>query len=107
MSNIHMPLKEFFQVHNTLESGEIILDVRNPDEFAEGHIEGATNIPLPEIENRVGDLKNYKRIYIHCKRGGRAKTAFDKLVQAGLQNLVCISDAGMDSWIELGYPVKK
>jgi len=106
MSNTTMKLHDFFQAHKALKQGEIILDVRNPDEFAQGHIHGALNIPLPELPQRHGELKSYQRIYIHCKRGGRAKTAFGILEGAGLANLVCVDDAGMDLWVESGYPVQ-
>jgi rhodanese-related sulfurtransferase len=106
MSNTHMTLDEFYHLHNKLESSEVILDVRTVEEFTAGHIENALNIPLDQISGKINDLKKFKTIYIHCKRGGRARTAFEALSQMGLKNLVCIHDAGMDMWIEKGYPVK-
>lgn len=105
MSGLHMSLDDLYAKHGKLEKNEVVLDVRNPDEFAEAHISGALNIPLPELEARAQELKNYGMVYIHCKRGGRAKSALEVLQRAGLQNLTCISDAGMDAWIERGYPV--
>jgi rhodanese-related sulfurtransferase len=107
MSNTHLTLDEFYQLHKKLSQGEIILDVRTVEEFNQGHIENALNIPLDQVPGKVNELKNYQTIYIHCKRGGRARTAFDSLSQMGLKNLVCIHDAGMDMWIEKGYPIKK
>ena len=107
MSTNQMTLTEFYDLHHKLGAKEVILDVRRPDEFAEGHIEGALNIPLDQLPARLSELKDFSSIYIHCKRGGRAKSAFDVLSQLGLKNLVCIYDAGMDLWIEKGYPVKK
>ncbi len=107
MSNIMMTLKEFHDRHLKLDKKDVVLDVRNPDEFRDGHIKGAINFPLPEITSHIEELKKYNRIYIHCKRGGRAQTAFQLLVGAGLTNLVCINDAGMDLWISEGYPVEK
>ncbi len=105
MSNTTMKLHDFFQAHKALKTGEIILDVRNSDEFAQGHILGAVNIPLPELPQRHSELKGHQRIYLHCKRGGRAKTALGILEGAGFSNLVCVDDAGMDLWVESGYPV--
>ena len=106
LANTTLTLHELFTVHGKLTSEEIILDVRNPDEYALGHVPGSLNLPLPELPARSGELKSYARIYIHCKRGGRAKTARDLLASQGFTNLVCIDDAGMDLWIESGYPVK-
>jgi rhodanese-related sulfurtransferase len=106
MSNKTMTLDEFFNCHKSLNQDELILDVRRPEEFASGHIENARNIPVDEVAGFVDELRKYSAVYIHCKRGGRAKAAFDALSNAGLSNLVCIHDAGMDKWIESGYPVK-
>jgi rhodanese-related sulfurtransferase len=105
MSNTLMTLTDFADRHLNLGENDVILDVRNPDEFQAGHIKGALNIPLPEVGTRADELKKYHQVYIHCKRGGRAKTAFELLKSAGLENLVCIHDAGMDLWMENGHPV--
>ena len=86
MSNTLETVKDFHDRHLKLGKNDVILDVRNPDEFKEARIEGAVNIPLPEIMNHVEKLKGYDMVYIHCKRGGRAKTAFDALTNAGLKN---------------------
>lgn len=106
MSNKLMTLDEFFNLHKSLEKDEVILDVRRPDEFQAGHIEAARNIPVDQVAAFADELRKYKTVYIHCKRGGRAKAAFEALSNAGLSNLVCVHDAGMDQWIESGYPVK-
>jgi phage shock protein E len=104
MSNVQLTLQEFHEQHLQLGKNDVILDVRNPDEFKEAHIKGALNFPLPEVAQHAEELKKYDHVFIHCKRGGRAKSAFDILAGSGLNNLVCISDAGMDMWIEKGFP---
>lgn len=104
MSNSMLTLKELHDRHLKLGANDIILDVRNPDEFKEARIKGALNIPLPEVGQRADELKKYDHVYIHCKRGGRAQTAYQLLTGAGLTNLVCIGDAGMDMWVAEGYP---
>jgi rhodanese-related sulfurtransferase len=107
MSNTVMTLKEFHERHLTIGTKDVILDVRNPDEYAEARIKGSVNIPLPQIAQRASELKKYDHIYIHCKKGGRAQSAFQLLSGAGLDNLVCIHDAGMDLWISEGYEVER
>lgn len=107
MSNMQLTLKEFHDRLLKLGANDIILDVRNPEEFQDSHILGARNIPLPQIAQFVDELKKYDHVYIHCKRGGRAQNAFQVLSGAGLQNLICIGDAGMDMWISEGYPFVK
>lgn len=105
MSNKLMSLQEFHSEHLKLGKNDVILDVRNPDEYKEAHVKGALNYPVMEVAAHAQELKKYDHVYIHCKRGGRAKTAFETLKNAGLDNLVCIHDAGMDAWIESGFPV--
>ena len=106
MSNTLMSLDEFHGLHQKLGNNEVILDVRREDEYSVGHIPQALNIPVDQVATRAEEHQEYSKIYIHCKRGGRAKTAFDALTAKGLTNLVCIHDAGMDLWMEKGYPVE-
>jgi rhodanese-related sulfurtransferase len=107
MANICMKLHDFYKTHSTLKPGEIILDVRNPEEYAQGHIKNALNIPLPMLTERNTELKKFSQIYIHCKRGGRAKNALAVLTDLGFSNLVCVDDAGMEEWENSGYPIEK
>lgn len=107
MSNMLLTLEEFFKTHKKLGPNEVLLDVRTPDEFSQGHISCAINIPVDEVASRVEELKKFDKVYIHCKRGGRAQSAFNTLKEMGLINLVCVHDAGIDKWIECGYPVEK
>ena len=101
-----MPLQDFFKIHSTLNEDEIILDVRTPAEFQEGHIPGSKNINHEDVTQHLDELKQYKKIYIFCRRGGRAQVATSMLAQHGLTNMICIPDAGMDVWREHGYPVE-
>jgi phage shock protein E len=107
MSNTLITLKDFYEQTKNLGKNDLILDVRNPDEFAAGHIKGATNIPVPVVGQSAQDLQKFDRVYIHCKRGGRAHTAYETLKAQGLNNLVCLQEAGFDLWIESGYPIEK
>jgi rhodanese-related sulfurtransferase len=107
MSNILMTLKEFHERHPKLGSKDLILDVRNPEEYSDARIKGSINIPLPQVTQRADELKGYDHVYIHCKRGGRAQSAYQLLSSAGLDNLVCIHDAGMDQWVAEGYEVER
>ena len=98
------------ELHNriaTLSPEDLILDVRSISEFNEGHIEGAQNISHEEVTDEVDNLKLYKTVYVHCKMGGRAKMAAEALEGAGLDNIVCVSDGGMQRWTDMGWPLVK
>jgi len=68
-----------------LQNGAIIIDVRTPGEFAEGHIEGSINICLDRITQYVDKIKNYdKAIIAVCRSGARSGTATNFLKKQGI-----------------------
>ena len=72
------------------EKNYIILDARRPDEFAEGHIPGAINVPNEEIgTTEIAELPNKSQlILVYCRSGRRSKEASEKLVKLGYTNIV-------------------
>ena len=80
------------------EKNYIILDVRRPDEFAEGHIPGAINVPNEEIGTTdIAELPNKSQlILVYCRSGRRSKEASEKLVKLGYTNIV--EFGGIQDW---------
>ncbi|MFZ2456877.1 MAG: rhodanese-like domain-containing protein [Candidatus Altiarchaeia archaeon] len=74
----------------------LLLDVREEDEYALGHIPGAVNVPLSDLHNRIKELKKDKSIVAICLSGGRAKVAAKLLGEKGFN--VKIMAGGMRSW---------
>ena len=72
------------------EKDYIILDVRRPDEFAEGHIPGAINVPNEKIgTTEIAELPDKSQlILVYCRSGRRSKEASEKLVKLGYTNIV-------------------
>ena len=72
------------------ESNYIILDVRRPDEFSQGHIPNAINVPNENIDNtEISELPNKEQlILVYCRSGRRSKEASQKLVKLGYTNIV-------------------
>ena len=72
------------------EKNYIILDVRRPDEYAEGHIPGAINVPNEDIgTSEIAELPNKSQlILVYCRSGRRSKEAAAKLVKLGYTNIV-------------------
>ena len=72
------------------ETGYIILDVRRPDEFAEGHIPGAINVANETIgTDEIPELPHKDQlIMVYCRSGRRSKEAAEKLVKLGYTNIV-------------------
>ena len=82
-------MAEAVEIMNT-ESGYIILDARRPDEYAEGHIPGAINIPNESIGTaEIPELPDKSQlILVYCRSGRRSKEASEKLVSLGYTNVV-------------------
>ena len=90
-----------------LQPGEAILDVREVEEFREGHLPGSVNFPLSTLETKLEEIRRFSKVYVHCQAGGRAQKAAAFLVSKGLTNLVCVADGGFGNWKSAGYPIEK
>jgi rhodanese-related sulfurtransferase len=90
-----------------LAKGELVLDVRTPEEFASGHVPGAKNIPFDEVGAHVAELKPYRAIYVYCAMGPRVQAACQTLESTGFDNLYGVVGGGMPNWIRNGYPVER
>lgn len=78
-----------------VKNGAIIVDVRTPGEFAQGHVKGSLNIPLDSIRNRVSELKSKNKPVITCCRSGaRSGSAKSILTDAGIE---CYNGGPWDS----------
>lgn len=84
---------------NLKNKKNILLDVRTPEEFAEGHVPGAINIDVKNssFEKEIQKLDPKKNYYIYCKSGVRAKLATEKMQEKGFKNAKNFKD-GMSTY---------
>ncbi len=64
------------------------IDVREPDEVASGSIDGAINIPLGDLPNRLNDLQATRDVVVLCRSGGRSAKAAELLWSAGFRDVI-------------------
>ncbi len=85
----------------------VVLDVRTPEEFAEGHVPGAVNVPIAadDFEQRVAALEKDKTYLVMCGVGVRSKTACGKMKDLNLKAVYDFS-GGMKAWKGAGKPVE-
>jgi len=80
----------------------LVIDVREPEEYAQGHIAGAINIPRGILEFKISNepsLQDLARpIIVYCKTSGRAALSVATLGEMGFKNVVSLK-GGFDSWI--------
>ncbi|MGW7196574.1 rhodanese-like domain-containing protein [Streptomyces chryseus] len=85
----------------------LVLDVRENDEWAAGHVEGALHIPMSDFVARVGELteaaEDGQRVHVMCRVGGRSAQVTQYLVQQGLDAVNV--DGGMLAWDGAGRPM--
>jgi rhodanese-related sulfurtransferase len=86
----------------------VILDVRDPNEYAAGHLPGAINVSRGTLEFVIwGKVQDQNaKIYVYCKTAGRSTLATKTLNDLGYKNAV-LMDALFEDWIKAGYPVER
>jgi rhodanese-related sulfurtransferase len=86
----------------------IVLDVREGTEFASGHIKGARNIPLSELDARVEELKKFKEkpIIISCRTGARSSSAIRALRKHEFAQVFSLK-GGLAAWEQASLPLDK
>ena len=86
----------------------VVLDVRTPEEFAAGHIAGATNINFraPDFAKAVAGLDTNKTYLVHCASGNRSTQALPTFQKFPFQSVYHL-DGGIKGWEKAGLPVVK
>jgi rhodanese-related sulfurtransferase len=86
----------------------LLLDVREPDEYANGHILNARNVPLAQLEARLRDFEKAKQkpVIVHCATGSRASSAASMLRGKGFEKVYTLS-GGVEAWRQAGLPLEK
>ena len=86
--------------------GPLVLDVRDPDEFAMSHIPGSLNIPYGELAERVSELPADRAIATVCSGGKRSGLAASILQREGFGEVLHVAHGGISTWQEAGHPVE-
>jgi rhodanese-related sulfurtransferase len=93
------------QARLAADPAPLLLDVREPSEFTQAHIDGAVLIPLGQMQARVHELPQEREIIVVCASGSRSGMAVNALRKAGYNasNL----EGGMGAWARAGLPVAR
>lgn len=103
MTNSVAPVIDAVTARSWLAQGDtVLLDVREPAEYAREHIPGAQLAPLSSLNPAALDLGGARRVIVHCATGMRSAKAADQLRRAGI---VSVSDfgGGIEAWRAAGY----
>lgn len=100
-----MTLKEASptEAQKLIEQGALLVDVREENEHAEVHAQGATLLPLSELETRYRELPTGRPLVMICRSGARSARAGEFLLQNGYTDVTNMS-GGTLAWVEAGLP---
>lgn len=98
------------QAEQAIREADVLIDVREADEYAAGHVPGAVLIPRGMLEFRLSNTPAMEprdlKLVLYCKTSGRAALAACALHEMGYLNVRSIA-GGFDAWVEAGKPVAK
>lgn len=85
-----------------------VIDVREVDEFAGGHLPEARNVPLAKLADRISEIEKFKDkpVIVCCASGMRSAKASGELGKLGFAKVHSLA-GGVDAWVGAGYPIKK
>ena len=103
VKNTIIPAKEFRAMMEKKPGTFVLVDVREPSEYAEGHLPGAINIPVTNFA-AADQLDRSKKVVIYCLFGARSYTAYRKLKRMSFSDIWQIT---YEEWQEAGFPIEK
>jgi len=93
-----------------VRDADLVLDVREPDEYAAGHLPGAVSVPRGLLEFKLSGTPGMRardmKVVVYCKSGGRAALAAASMQDMGYLHVVSLA-GGFDGWLSAGYPVTR
>jgi thioredoxin 1 len=86
-------------------AGGYVLDVREQEEYAAGHVPGALHIPMNDVPQRLAEVPTDRRVLVVCQSGGRSR-AITEYLNANGMDAVNVSD-GTAGWAQRGWPLER
>ena len=93
------------QLSAAIDSGAKVVDVREPREYAAGHVPGAVNIPMGHLPGRLDEIDRSAPVYVICATGNRSSVMTRVLNGAGFEAFNVAG--GTSAWIQSGRPIQK
>jgi rhodanese-related sulfurtransferase len=87
-------------------AGALLVDVRDPEEWQQGHAPNAKLIPLGSLGNRLHEVPRDREVLLICRSGNRSGTAQRQLLRFGYERISNVS-GGMNAWTGAGLPVER
>lgn len=106
MNFVRLSPKDFFDAIESSKEKSILIDVRTIAEYQESHLLNAINIPVSDIPQKRGQLKEYTSIFLYCHSGGRSQLAVSLLDDLKDSTMIDL-EGGISAWSEEGFLIVK
>jgi rhodanese-related sulfurtransferase len=93
------------QLASALEQGADLVDVREPAEYHDGHVPSAVNLPMGQLNARLGELDRKSPVHVVCASGNRSRAMTDVLTANGFDAINVAG--GTNAWVRSGRPIEK
>lgn len=94
---------EVDELAEQVAAGATVIDVREPDEYAAGHVPGAVSVPLATVPDRLDAFRTDEAVYVICQAGGRSRRAVDFVAEHGIAAINVAGGTG--AWRSSGREV--
>jgi len=102
----NIDMKNYIEKFANQKSDHVLVDVRSANEYSQGHIPTAINIPLNMLDNRSNEIPNGKHVIVVCASGNRSRTGASKLINAGFKEVSNLKGGTM-GWMMAGLSVER
>jgi rhodanese-related sulfurtransferase/glyoxylase-like metal-dependent hydrolase (beta-lactamase superfamily II) len=86
-----------------IAAGAVVVDVREPSEWAAGHVPDSVLLPMSQVDSRLDELGSVRKAVVVCRSGGRSNAVAQLLVQRGVDAVNL--EGGLLAWAEAGLPL--
>jgi rhodanese-related sulfurtransferase len=101
------PTIDVTETQRRLDSGAaLLIDVREPEEWRDGHVPGAVHLPLGQLDARLSEIPREQDILLFCRSGNRSGRATAALRSIGFTRVTNVS-GGILAWTEQGLPLER
>jgi rhodanese-related sulfurtransferase len=100
---VEVPEIDVDELASRREAGAVVIDVREVDEYEDGHVPGARLIPLGDVPDRIAEVPHDEPVLVICRSGARSQRAAEYMISQGIDatNIV----GGTLAWMDAGQPV--
>ena len=89
-------VSDFAKLYQETKGSKLLLDIRTTEEVASGKLKEAKHIPLSDLGMRTSELDSSSFIFVYCRSGGRAQTAYQMLQKLGFKHVVAAVSGGYE-----------